>query len=480
MVAMEAAGTAAARRPIVDELLREAHSLKGAAHAVELHEAEAVANTLESLFVRLQHGELEAVPGTLELVHRSLDELAAVVADAVGRRPSTGAALEETVRVDTRRLDALMGHVGELIGARAGYGDVLVELRGIGEALARVERRVGGRAPKADELREVRLRLAALCRVAEAGDRRLGDVTRELREITRSTRMLPVSSLLDSFPRMVDDLAHELGKEVELAVDGGDTAVDRWVLEQLRGPLGHLLRNACDHGIEPPAEREAEGKPRAGRVRLHAVQDGFDLRIEVADDGRGIDVDAVRDAAVERGLLDRDAADALPDSDALELIFRPGFSTRDTVTAVSGRGVGMDVVRDHVHRVHGTVEIATERGRGTTFSIHVPPSVATTRCFLVESRGETFALPIAHVEQVARLGPDGAFAVVVESAPHRMALVVDRLLGVREISIGSLPHPLAQVRDAGRATLAGSGEVVPVLNVADLVRLDTPASGRLF
>jgi two-component system, chemotaxis family, sensor kinase CheA len=446
MLALEATASPAARQPIVDELLREAHSLKGSAHAVELDAAEAVANELEGLFVRLQRGELETVPATLDLVHRALDELAALVADAVGRRPLDHGTLEETVRVDTRRLDALMGHVGELIGARAGLGDVLLELRAIGEDLARFEARMGGRVPRADDLRDIRRRLAVLCRVADAGDRRLGDITRELREITRSTRMLPVSTLLDTFPRMVGDLAHELGKEVRLAVEGGDTAVDRWVLEQLRGPLGHLLRNACDHGIESPEEREAAGKPRVGSVTLHALRDGVDLRLVVADDGRGIDVGAVRDAAVERGLLDRDAAQALPVRDVVELIFRPGFSTRDSVTAVSGRGVGMDVVRDHVHRVHGKIEIDTEQGRGTTFSIHVPPSVATTRCFLVEAGGETFALPIAYVEEVARLAPDGGFAVVVESAPQRMALVVDRVLGVREMPIGSLPHPLANGR----------------------------------
>jgi two-component system, chemotaxis family, sensor kinase CheA len=435
------------------------------------------------------------------------------------------------VRVAVAKLDALMNQVGELVVARIAADQQLGELRGLQEDLSQWElawraARPGRRAPDAATLTRfvesgavrlagLRRQVDLLARGCQAEGRRLGQAVDELRDEVRRARMLPVSTVLDGFPRLHRDITRELGKEASLEIRGGEVEVDRAVLEQLKAPLTHLLRNALDHGLEAAEARAAAGKPARGSVTVAVAQREGVLQVEVADDGAGIDPARVRARALERGLLAPEAAERTDDRKVLDLVFHSGFSTAAKVTGISGRGVGLDVVREHVERLHGTITLDTEVGRGTRFRLELPLTVATTLCLLAGIAGRPFGLPVTNVvriEQVraddlGRVGgnrvvqvdgrpvpvvPAAALLglgqpadgdvrtlVVVGSAERRTALAVESLLGVQEVVIKPLPRPFVRVGGtAGAATLA-SGEVIMILNAADLTRPGaTPDPGR--
>jgi two-component system chemotaxis sensor kinase CheA len=347
---------------------------------------------------------------------------------------------------------------------------------------------------------------------------RLTLLTDDLQDEVRRVRMLPIATLFDLFPRMVRDLARERDKEVTLHVVGADTEVDRQVLEIMKDPLTHLLRNAVDHGIEPPDRREAAGKPRRGTIRLRAAQKGNTIVLGVADDGAGIDLEAVRRAAVKRGLLTAQEAAGLSNQEAIQLIFRSGLSTLSQVTDLSGRGVGLDVVRENLEQLHGLVEVDTAPGRGTTFTLTLPLTLATSHVLLVEVAGQTVAVPTTTVKRILRveaasvgriegrpairadgqplplvslaqvlelsqacpepgrrveapLAPDQKIPVVVLGVVEkRIAFRVDGFRGTQEVVIKSLGRQLSRVRNVAGATILGTGQVVMILSVADLVK----------
>jgi len=445
----------------------------------------------------------------------SADEVPA----AVHSPPLAGA--EETVRVAVAKLDTLMNQVSELVVARIAADQQLGELRRLQEDLGQWELAWRGarpgQAPDAAVLARfveagsarlggVRRQVDLLVRGGQAEGRRLGQAVDELREEVRRARMLPVSTVLDGLPRLHRDITRELGKEAGLEVRGGDVEVDRAVLEQLRAPLTHLLRNALDHGLETAETRARAGKPRRGLVTVAAAQREGVLQVEVTDDGAGIDPARVRAKALERGLLTAEAADQADDREVLDLVFRSGFSTAAEVTGLSGRGVGLDVVREHVERLGGIITLDTASGRGTSFRLELPLTVSTTLCLLVGAAGRPFGLPVTSVVRIERtraedigwvggnqvVPVDGrplplvpaatllglqprassgtSTVVVVGSAERRTALAVESLLGVQEVVIKPLPWPFARVGGtAGAATLA-SGDVVMILNAADLTR----------
>ncbi|HXY73501.1 MAG TPA: hybrid sensor histidine kinase/response regulator, partial [Actinomycetota bacterium] len=459
-----------------------------------------------------------------------------------------------TVRIATSKLDGLMAHVGELLVSTTGLDDRRLELRSLLDSLAawadewerlrpgldRVEefledvrehpsgrdgedvarlRQVDALAVFLREgegkLANVVARLSELERELGRTDRRTRQVTSELQNEVLRVRMLPVSALFDSLPRMVRDLARDLGKEAGVVVRGADTEVDRAVLEQMRGPLTHLVRNALDHGLESPEDRRRSGKPRGGTISITASQRGGALIVEINDDGAGIDAARVRAVAVEKGVLTSDAARAMTDREAISLIFGSGLSTSPTVTDVSGRGVGLDVVRESVERLQGSIEVDSRLGEGTTFSLTLPVSVATTQSLLVRSGGQTFAIPLPSVSRILRIAPEhlataqGRSVVSIEGEPvmvtplagvlgldreepnggsmraavllrsgnRSVALTVDELLGSQDLVVKNLPAPLLRVRGLGGATILGSGDVVIVVNVADLVK-SAAGSGR--
>jgi two-component system chemotaxis sensor kinase CheA len=313
-------------------------------------------------------------------------------------------AAETSIRVDVGLLASLLDLVGELVLAR-------------------------------NELRSIEITDPAL----EGVIQRINTVTNSLQEAAVKTRMQPIEHVFNRFPRTVRDLAVACGREVQLVIDGADTELDRSLIESIRDPLTHLVRNAVDHGIESPADRQAKGKPRAGRLLLRAFHESGQVTIEVQDDGAGIPVEAVRAKAVARGLIDADTAAQLPDDRVLQFIFEPGFSTAAQVTSVSGRGVGMDVVKTNIEAIGGTVDIASRPGLGTTVRVRVPLTLAIIPSLVVRCADERFAMPQAAVGELVSLRTDGgprieglAGAAVIRVRGRLVPVIfLDEFLGLR-------------------------------------------------
>ncbi len=466
----------------------------------------------------------------------------AVLADAA-QRPAPPIVVPASdggsVRIQVNKLDALFAGSGELTVARIRIEQRLGELGTLRDDL--VLRRRGGLAA-ARQRDAFRRQLAALPgsaallrdydrivhrarasegRVAALGQAlagvtarlrqdvaQLGGVAQELSDEIMAARLLPVATAFGPLERLVRDLAREQGKAIELVLRGGETEIDRKILERLRDPLMHMLRNAVDHGIEPAAARFAAGKGSGGRIALSVANRGGAIVITLDDDGSGLDPVRLRAAAVRKGLLTEERAAALDETDARTLIFHPGFSTTAVATATSGRGVGMDVVRDEVNRLGGQIAITSTVGVGTTFTITVPLTLATTRAILVEAGEQLVAIPANPVERLARIRTDaivtleGRRAVPVEGQPvplvaltallglpaaanvapgawqpylilrqegRRVAILVDRLRGEQEIVVKPLGWPLRRVRNVGGVAVLGSGETVAILNPGDLL-----------
>jgi two-component system chemotaxis sensor kinase CheA len=318
----------------------------------------------------------------------------------------TVTAAESSIRVDVGLLASILDLVGELVLAR-------------------------------NQLRSIDTEDPAVQAVAH----RINAVTNALQETAVKTRMQPIDHLFSKFPRTVRDLAVALGKEVQLVIDGADTELDRTLIESIRDPLTHLIRNAVDHGIEVPAAREAAGKPRAGRLLLRAFNESGQVTIEIEDDGRGIDVEAVRAKAIAKGLVTPEAAALLPADDVFQFIFEPGFSTAAAVTSVSGRGVGMDVVKTNIEAIGGTVDLHSRPGKGTTIRVRVPLTLAIMPALIVRCANERLAIPQAAVGELIALRPDrsGPRIEGLDGAPVirvRGTLVpivfLDEFLGLRE------------------------------------------------
>ncbi len=391
----------------------------------------------------------------------------------VGQEPA------RTIRVRTELLDEFLDLAGELMLATAGVREVG---RGLNE---------GARAL-----------------LGESVDR-LHGLVRGLHNKVMEARMTPVSVITDRLPRAARDIARRRGREIELILSGSEVLLDRAIVDELSDPVLHLLRNAIDHGVEPPEERRMRGKPPRGTVKLSVRRVSDRVLLEVADDGRGMDVERLKALAVERGLITADQAKDLPERDALLLSAAPGLSTATTVTDISGRGVGMDAVKRAVEAVSGTLEITSRRGLGTTFRISVPLTVAMVNLLLVGVGDDVYGLPIAKVAGVVETSraalshsqnvpvlqfgaavvpalelsqvlevpgrPHDVAApspfVVVDTDDGRVALAVDALLGQEEVVLKALTRPLDKVRGLAGVTVLGSGRPVFILDVA---RLGTP------
>jgi len=389
----------------------------------------------------------------------------------------------QTVRVDVQKLDNLMNLVGELVIERTRLN------RFSGIFAGRFGRSSGDLI---DTLNEI--------------SGHLGQVTGDLQEQIMKARMLPVAQVFNRFPRMVRDLAQKLGKEVNFVVEGHETELDRNVIEIIGDPLIHLIRNALDHGLEEPEERVSLGKPRAGSLKLKASYMENNIVITIEDDGRGIDCAEIREKAVEKGLIDQQTAERLTERESLNLIFIPGFSMSRNVTDLSGRGVGMDVVRKQIESISGMVEVASTVGTGARFIIKLPLTLAIIRALMVELGGEQFALPLTNVQMVldvrsnevkkikhrevavvrghilplARLAdifemerkPDSnsLTVVVLGVGDKKIGLIVDKLLGEEEIVIKSLGAYLGKIPGLSGATILGDGKVALIVDARALVQ----------
>jgi two-component system chemotaxis sensor kinase CheA len=387
-----------------------------------------------------------------------------------------------TLRVEAQRVDKILNLVGELVIGRSMIGQVLSEL------LERYRK---------DDL---------VKRLGETNafmEKALSQLQKNVMKI----RMLPISRIFRKFPRVVRDLSLEKGKEINLVIRGEKTDLDKSILDAIGEPLLHLVRNAVDHGIEPPAERERKGKPRTGSVTLSASPEGNQIVIEVADDGAGIDPDRLRRKAVEAGIKTRDEADRLSDDEALNLIFLSGFSTAEKVTDISGRGLGMDIVRTIAESLKGRVSVQSEPGVGSSFTLRLPLTLAIIRAMLFSVGGRLLAFPMASVEKIVRikdadvhsvsgktvlrfrdrvislfplgelltLPEDGAgrlpqkFVIVVGHNGAFSGFIVDRILGQQELVIKVLEDHWNTVRYTAGASILGNGQVVLIMDVPALV-----------
>ena len=379
----------------------------------------------------------------------------------------------QSVRVDIEKLDTLMNLMGELVINK-------VRLEQIGQTH----------------------RMSDLMETLEQMDR----VTGDLQNIVMKVRMVPVSAVFNRFPRMVRDVSKELGKEINLTIEGEETELDRTVIDEIGDPIMHLLRNSLDHGVESPDAREAKGKPRVGEVGLIARHEGNNVVIMITDDGAGIDASKIRRKAVEKGMITQDEADRLDDADAVRLIFLPGFSTAEQITDISGRGVGMDVVRSKIEALSGHVDVETHIDEGSVFKIKLPLTLAIIQAMLVRVQEEMYAIPLTSIDSTVNIEPtdiqtiqnkevivlrgeiipivrmeealqvphvkdsEELFVVVVHAGEAKAGIVVDNLIGQQEIVIKTLGNLFAGLKLFGGATVLGDGRVALILDVATMIQ----------
>ena len=620
LLALEQDAAALDHNHLLAELFRAAHSLKGAARAVDIRSIEAIAHKLEDALGIIRKEALTPTSDNINALLAALDAIKDAMAahlrgeeissdsltqlfvrlsplsqtqnesfdgeDNFSRQPeelqqiennkmvephehvpdakenpppqmTTAAVMEistkptaraiitdETIRVSTAKLDSLMDSLGELMVARMRMEQMMEQVKTIQQGSATWQKSWRKVRPTYDRFRRqnsknANVEIQTLMRFIENNELELKTISSALNSLSghltndrnhlqlvtdtlqngiRNVRMLPISTLFDNFPRMVRDLALERKKDVILSIDGADTEVDRQALEMMKDPIMHLLRNAVDHGIELPAQRIAFGKPGQGNIHLSAEQRGNNLILAVSDDGRGIDTRALKQAGMERGIIAVEEAEKLNEVEAINLIFRPGLSTASQLSDISGRGVGMDVVRDNLEQLHGLIHVTTGPGKGATFTLTLPLTLATHHVLLLRAAGETLALPMMNVERILRIGIDkigslnGKPAVFAEGYPlplislahllhlpvadkpmlmgtkipvvilrvveKRIALRVDRFLSTQEVVVKNLGRQLRKVNNVTGATILGDGQLVIILNVADLMKSieDTPIS----
>lgn len=544
----------------VEATFREAHTLKGAARSVGLTDVEGLCQALESILSRLKRGDLSLTRPILHTLRQAIDGLALLLSDAKdgtdvgtlinlleragddhhdnaqepieerGRRtmpgaPPLGIPFGDTVRLGTARLDVLLFQAEDLLVAKLAVEERLIEARAVAELLShcRMALKTNGRrtlpADVADAVRSAEVQARELLSHLARDQRTVLGVVDGLQEGIRRLRLMPVSTVLDLFPRMVQDLAGQKGKEVEWVAEGAALEVDRKVLEAMKDPLIHLVRNAIDHGIEPPDVRMQTGKASRGRVTVSIVPlEGGRIEICVRDDGAGIDPARVREAAVRAHLLTAQHAQSLSDEDALDLIYRSGISTSPIITDVSGHGLGLAIVRERVEKLDGAINVQTAIGVGTTIRMILPASIATFRGLLVRASGQPFLLPLEAIERVTRFStkevqtlegrevvyvnghplpvrslgailglpdrkkedePEGAVScLIMRSGEERTGLFVEEILGEQEALVKEIKPPLLRVRYVASAGLLGTGRVVLILRPTDLLKA-VRASPRL-
>ncbi|HMK38409.1 MAG TPA: chemotaxis protein CheA [Bacteroidota bacterium] len=399
------------------------------------------------------------------------------------RTPPVPAAVDSTIRVDVGRLDALMNLVGELVLGRNRLAQIASDPAAVSDP-------------------------TALSRELAATSAQIDFVTTELQMAVMKTRMIPVAKVFNRLPRLVRDLMKETGKLVDLQVSGEETELDKTIIEEVTDPLIHILRNAVDHGIESPAERQKAGKPARGTVKVSAEHEGNHIVIRIEDDGKGMDPEQLKARGVEKGVITEAQAREMSVAEAFNLIFIPGFSMAANVTSISGRGVGMDVVRTNIGRLKGIIEISSRAGAGSAFTIKLPLTLAIIQALLVRSGRETFSVPLASVLEVVRVRAadiatiggrevirlrdavlpiarldrvlnvasggateDWIYVVVVAVAEKKLGIIVDGLTGQKEVVIKSMGAYLHDVSGIAGSTILGDGRVIMILDVGEFMNI---------
>jgi two-component system chemotaxis sensor kinase CheA len=570
LLELEKAPGSAAAREIVETVFRAAHSLKGAARAVDLAEVEALCESLEDVFAAWKQRGGTHGAESLDSVHRKLEAIAiaaappraqvhassaakpaAAPAYAPRARTEAGPAsapnetdAHETVRIPVRKLEAQLRESQELLSVKLAAAQRVSDLQALGNRIAawrdswaalepdvrQMRSRpsdtpvpTGPRAAPAlgrlmdfleagrHTLKSIEDTIASIRHAAERDRHAAAKLTDDLLEESRKLLLLPFGTISAPFPKLVRDLCRDQGKEVDFSIHGEDVEIDRRILEEVKDPIIHLLRNAIDHGVESPQVRTRAGKPARAAVALTVSRiDASKVELLLTDDGAGIDTARVRQSAVRNGLIPALDADRLTEAQAQALIFESAISTSPAVTAVSGRGLGLAIVREKAEKLGGQVTVESRAGAATAFRLVLPATVATFRGILVEAAGRVLVVPTAQVERVSLARPGdvksvegrdtlpiggkavalvqladvlelpvaqrrpppagGPPVVVLTSGDQRIAFGVDAVLGEQEVLLKPLCKPLVRVRNVAAATVLGSGEIAPVLNVSDLFR----------
>lgn len=619
LLALEKKPAATERQTWLNDIFREAHSLKGAARAVGMTTIESLGHSLEDVLLNAKEGRLTFSPELFDLLYQALDAIELLVErieaglsnppakvlalltqleevsagvgkeqdsqqaaqdspDAISSEIDTDEAapsplelsanlvppkltpsgeqaskiqnqkVDETIRVSVSKLDALMTQSSELLGAKIRAEQRLIEVREIQTSMAEWQKEwttlrthysrllrnndgAGHNGSSKDvvalldfasynqeKLHTLNIQSNSLYRQLSNDTMRLSLMIDELQEEIKRARMLPLSTITTTFDRMIRDLARDGNKQIDLTLIGRETELDKRVLEQIKAPLMHLLRNAVDHGLETTAERQQAGKPEVGQIILSATQQASNVIITVRDDGRGLDLEAIRQAAVRKGLLDTTTAKKLSHTEVANLIFNSGLSTSKIITDISGRGVGLDVVRQNVEELQGTLEVSFETGQSTTFTMILPLTLASSRGLLVQVGQQHFALPLTTVNRLLQIeqsqitkaegkeaisyknqpvavvwladllelprnNKSGRLTVIIVGvAEKRLGLIVDGLAGEQEIVMKGLGKQLTKIGGIAGATVLGSGQVILVLHTADLIKLAarTPLHQRVI
>lgn len=523
-------------------VFRAAHSLKGAARAVNFTDAESLCQSLEELFSSWKKSGFALAPQELDAAHRLVDAVSAAILlqpqkseappDAsVGPLARADATTPTTVRVAVEKLDSFLLEAEEMLTVKTAVAQRASELQSLTSQLEqwrraweRVQPQLRGLLATApanglgeffewhhDHLRALENKCNALCRVAEHDRLTVGRHVDELLADSKKLSMMPLATLWAPLPKIVRDLSRDQGKQAELQLRGEEIEIDKRILEEMKDPLVHLLRNCMDHGIETPDRRAQLGKPPRATIEISvSMIDSNQVEILIADDGAGIDLERVKTAALERGVLTAQAAEEVSERDALALIFAPDVSTSSLVTPLSGRGLGLAIVREKVEKLGGRIGVESRLQAGTTFRIALPLTLATFRGVLVSTAHRLFVLPTTEVgrvvrfqaEQVKTVGtratlaldgraialvrlsdvlalpttvaadpaPIATLAVILGRGNECMAFAVDTVLGEQEVLIKRLTKPLVRVRYVAGVTVLGTGQVVPILRVVDLLR----------
>ncbi|HNX68907.1 MAG TPA: hybrid sensor histidine kinase/response regulator [Candidatus Omnitrophota bacterium] len=533
-------------RELLNAMMREAHSIKGASRMMGYKRIADITHKMEDGLQRALNGELVLSRESFAVLFKCLDALEPLLQDKVvwedngitrdfteelcslaekiflGKSPESQGAvpepskdtpkvpavpdaasapvspkreeaptlLEESLRVDIEKLNRLINLSGELLISKI-----------------RLEEVTKGILARADIHVETNPVFSGLVKELDAVTDHIDTLTEELQDGMMKVRMLPVGHLFNTFPRAMRDLAMEKGKEIDFEIRGEETQLDKAILDELKVPLMHLLRNSVDHGLELPEERKQKGKPACGKITLTAEREGSQVMVSVTDDGQGIDIDKVKEHAVAKGLVSRDNIGNLAQEQVFNLLFTPGFSTQEEVSDISGRGVGLDVVREMVVKLKGMVEVDSDPSRGTTFRIKLPLTLAITESLLAVAGSDTFAVPVDSVLETIRITPSDIKSVetkdvitvrghimpvvklhdvfglpakgimekkffpviIVQSVEKRIGILVDALLGRQEIIGKSLGDPLKRVKDIAGATILGNGKVVLILDIPSII-----------
>jgi two-component system chemotaxis sensor kinase CheA len=607
------------RTDLLEEIFREAHSLKGSARMIGFEAGEKISHALEDLFGAVRKGEMDLHIGAFDAIFAALDAInrltekwlaepdteaedvgpllkrivesrslppapspiskeenlpeAEPVAEAdalpekappaekpaaeedgertekveplFGSESGTPAEavkleVEETIRVTTRKLDDLMSQIGEILVTKIKFDQRLSEVRRLERSLDDIQRnwtsalkqREMMEAEKSAETAERLIRtqketgsqivalheeLSRFVASFNEDSLRMTLISSDLQESINRVRMLPLSSLFNLFPRLLRDIVRDEGKEVELEIEGGEIQLDKKIIEGLKDPLNHLLRNAVDHGIEPPEIRKSAGKKPVGVIRLAASQKASSVVIDIEDDGAGLDVGRIREIALKKGFVSEGQLAEMQEQQVMALVFHPGFSTKGIITDLSGRGVGLDVVYNSIETMKGTITISSEPGRGTKFSIKLPVSLATSQALMVRVADQVFAIPLTAVEGIMEIGreevmtveareailvggvptalvglqeilgmpplPEGESedekqpVVVIGAIDEKAAVAVTEVVGEKEVVVKGLGAQLRRVRNIAGATILGDGSVVLILNVFDLMKSSQKVRG---